>query len=172
MGFNSGFKGLTLSAWTGESHLKTSSKDSVKDLHLHVKILELCPILETDTSSCLQLLIVCQRVAEVIEELTASICRNTLLASTLYDVTFRKVLPLKAKIWPCPILHTNIPWYDDIPAPGSEIHTDLHRLLLSLSIRRKKKSHNLWGPLDKVVILSPMSGECQIWLSVFMTMKV
>jgi hypothetical protein len=98
MGFNSVFKELTLSAWAGKCHLKTSSKDSVKDLHLHVKIFELCPILETDTSSCLQLLIVCQRVTEAIKKLTASICRNTLLASTLYDVTFRKVLPLKAKI--------------------------------------------------------------------------
>jgi hypothetical protein len=98
MGFNLAFKGLTSSAWAGECHLKTSSKDSVKGLHLHVKILELCPILENYMSSCLQLLIVCQRVSEAIKELSASICRNTLLASTLYDVTFQKVLPLKPKI--------------------------------------------------------------------------
>jgi hypothetical protein len=68
----------------------------------------------------------------------------------MYGVTFLKVLPLKAKIWQCPILHNNMPWSDDFQGSGSEIHTDLDRLFLSLSLRRKKNSHSLWGPIDKV----------------------
>lgn len=85
-----------------------------------------------------------------IEELTTSIIRNKQLASTLYDVTFRKVLSLKAKIWQGPIPHTDLPWSDNFPGSGSEIHTDLHRLFLSLSLKGKKNSHSLWGSIDKV----------------------
>jgi hypothetical protein len=46
-----------------------------------------------------------------------------------------------------------MPWSDDFPLPGSEIHTDPHRFVPSLSLSRKKNSHILGGSLDEVTVI-------------------